>query len=158
LCIHSCSTLHNNQFLKISAAIKSLRSFVVYAVSSDMSLKKRHESIRAFQREDKRAKVFLVTMRIGNCGITLTAATRVYLMEPCVDPATEIQAAGRIHRLGQLRDVFVKRFAFRESYEERVCQLHDEIRAGKAVAVVNGKVSAATIKKLVNSDWSKRKV
>jgi E3 ubiquitin-protein ligase SHPRH len=38
-----------------------------------------------------------------------------YLMEPCVDPAHEVQAAGRIHRLGQSKDVLVKRFCYRAS-------------------------------------------
>ena len=38
------------------------------------------------------AKVFVATMRVGNVGITLTAASRVYLIEPCLDPAMELQA------------------------------------------------------------------
>ena len=38
------------------------------------------------------AKVFVATMRVGNVGITLTAASCVYLMEPCLDPAMELQA------------------------------------------------------------------
>ena len=36
-------------------------------------------------------KVFVLTMKAGNCGITLSAATRVYLLEPCIDPAHELQ-------------------------------------------------------------------
>jgi hypothetical protein len=42
-------------------------------------------------------------MKAGSCGITLTAATRVYLMEPCLDPAHEIQAAGRQGRADRLK-------------------------------------------------------
>lgn len=133
-----------------SAGSAPPKQFETYAVSSATALTKRHDVIRSFQKEEKKAKVMVIAMRIGNCGITLTAATRVYLMEPCVDPATELQAAGRIHRLGQSKDVFVKRFAFKESYEERVVQLHEKIRAGSAVAVVNGRISAATIQMLSN--------
>ncbi len=74
---------------------------------------KRDEAIREFQRgldaasasaagggaaADPRACVFVITTRAGNVGITLTAASRVYLMEPALDPAVEMQAAGRIHR------------------------------------------------------------
>jgi SNF2 family DNA or RNA helicase len=47
-----------------------------------------------------------------------------------MDPAVEVQAAGRIHRLGQTKDVLIKRMAFRNSVDETVCQLHDKIRAG----------------------------
>ena len=55
--------------------------------------------------------------QVGNVGITLTAATRVYLFEPCLDPQMEMQAAGRIHRLGQTKDVLVKRLVYRASIE-----------------------------------------
>jgi len=58
--------------------------------------------------------------RDAQVGITLTAANRIFLMEPCIDPAQEIQAAGRIHRLGQTKDCFIKRFAFKDSIEEAV--------------------------------------
>ena len=60
----------------------------------------RHDSIRQFQRAEKVPKVFVLTMKAGSCGITLTAATRVYLMEPCLDPAHEIQAAGKVGKAG----------------------------------------------------------
>ena len=59
--------------------------------------------------------------------MTLTSASRVFLMEPISDPGTEVQCAGRIHRLGQTKDVLCKRFAFTESYEQAVCELHDQI-------------------------------
>ena len=53
--------------------------------------------------------VFIVTYATAAVGITLTAATRVYLMEPSMDPAQEVQAAGRIHRLGQTKEIHIKR-------------------------------------------------
>ncbi|KAJ1623947.1 hypothetical protein T492DRAFT_567299, partial [Pavlovales sp. CCMP2436] len=54
-----------------------------------------------------KAKVFVITLRAGAMGITLTAADAVFLTEPCLDPATELQAAGRINRLGQSREVSI---------------------------------------------------
>ena len=75
----------------------------------------------------------------GAVGITLTAASRVYLMEPCIDPATEVQAAGRIHRLGQTKDVLIKRFAFRDSLDENIIKLHERMRrAATDVVVTDG--------------------
>mmetsp|Transcript_23393 Transcript_23393/g.58375 ORF Transcript_23393/g.58375 Transcript_23393/m.58375 type:complete len:102 (+) Transcript_23393:3-308(+) len=65
--------------------------------------------------------------------MTLTGASRVYLMEPSFDPAAEAQAAGRIHRLGQIKDVHIKRFVFRDSLDERICALHDALRSGSVV-------------------------
>ena len=72
---------------------------------------KRHRLIHDFQAPGEGARLFIVTYATAAVGITLTAASRVYLMEPTLDPAQELQAAGRIHRLGQTRDVFIRRFA-----------------------------------------------
>ena len=100
----------------------------------------RHRLIQQFQDPaTKGAAVFIVTYAVAAVGITLTAANRIYLMEPCVDPAQEVQAAGRIHRLGQEKDCFVKRFAFKSSIEEAVVALHEKI-AAKEVPVVDGTV------------------
>lgn len=43
-------------------------------------------------------------------GINLTAANYVFLMEPFLNPALEEQAVGRAWRMGQKREVTVKRF------------------------------------------------
>ena len=96
------------------------------------SSSKRDVAIRKFQEglTGGPATVFVVTMKSGSVGITLTAATRCYLMAPCLDPATEMQAAGRIHRLGQTRDVLVKRFAFRNSIDEQIVELHAKVACG----------------------------
>ncbi len=48
-------------------------------------------------------------MRAGAVGINLTAASHVFLLEPCLNPALEDQAIGRAWRMGQTRTVTVKR-------------------------------------------------
>jgi non-specific serine/threonine protein kinase len=106
--------------------------FAVYHFNGSTSAKKRDDMIRNFQNQlDGKPAVFVITLRSGSVGITLTSATRVYLMEPCLDPAAEIQAAGRIHRLGQDRPVEVKKYVFRYSVEANIVTLHQEIAAGR---------------------------
>jgi len=51
----------------------------------------------------------LLSMRAGAVGINLTAASHVFLLEPCLNPALEDQAIGRAWRMGQTRTVTVKR-------------------------------------------------
>ena len=74
--------------------------------------------------------------QVGNLGMTLTAATRVYLMEPCLDPQMELQAAGRIHRLGQTKEILIKCFCYRNSIDSAVLEVHKKILTGE-VAIVN---------------------
>ena len=52
--------------------------------------------------------------------------------------------AGRIHRLGQTKDVLIKRFAFRGTIEERIERLHQEMRKGK-VSIANGRLPLSAI-------------
>jgi len=84
-------------------------------------------------------------MRAGNVGVTLTAATRVYLMEPCLDPSMELQAAGRIHRLGQTKDVLVKKLCYKNSIDGAVAEIHKKISSG-ALSIVDNVFPVAALK------------
>ena len=106
----------------------------VYEMDGSTDATKRHDAVREFQfrgSSDKAAKVLVVTLRIGAVGMTLTGASRVYIMEPAFNPAVEVQAAGRIHRLGQSKSVLIKRFAFRQSLDEQIIRLHGALAAGR---------------------------
>lgn len=125
--------------------------FIVYEIVGSMSGERRHRAIRDFQENGAarrgRAAVFVITVKTGAVGITLTAATRVYLFEPALDPAAEVQMAGRIHRLGQTKDVLIKRFVFKDTIEERIDKLHELMRNG-TIAVANGRLPYAALRVL----------
>ena len=64
--------------------------------------------------------IFLLSLRAGAVGLNLTAASQVFLLEPCFNPAMEEQAIGRVHRMGQTRPRVVRRLIVRDSLEERL--------------------------------------
>jgi SNF2 family DNA or RNA helicase len=100
----------------------------VYLFHGGTPVAKREKNIREFQSQQHEGPaVFLITFRAGSVGITLTAASHVFLMEPCIDPATEVQAAGRIHRLGQKKAVGVTKYVYDGTVESHIVKLHDEI-------------------------------
>mmetsp|Transcript_19624 Transcript_19624/g.68075 ORF Transcript_19624/g.68075 Transcript_19624/m.68075 type:complete len:741 (-) Transcript_19624:28-2250(-) len=144
------------------AACAALRDdgFVVCEFTGGTSANDRDKHIRTFQsglgKRGAPATVFVITTRSGNVGITLTAATRVYLMEPMLDPGTEVQAAGRIHRLGQTKDVLVTRFCFKNTVEEDIVKLHAKIAAGD-IALSDSHFPAAGVKILMPPFEEKRK-
>lgn len=99
----------------------------------------RHKIIKDFQANTGGgAKLFVATFQAAAVGITLTAATRIFLFEPSLDPATEAQAAGRIHRLGQLNEVHIHKYAFKNSLDEAIIELHAKIATGE-VTMRDGK-------------------
>jgi E3 ubiquitin-protein ligase SHPRH len=67
--------------------------------------------------------VLLLSMKQGGKGLTLNEANHVILCEPGLDPASEMQAIGRVDRIGQLRETFVHRFVTVQSVEEQVKSL-----------------------------------
>lgn len=93
--------------------------FQFRSLSGDMTMSKRAKALNDFQN-DPPTTVFLLSMRAGAVGINLTAANRVFLLEPCFNPALEQQAIGRVWRLGQTRPVKIYRLIMKDSVEERM--------------------------------------
>jgi superfamily II DNA or RNA helicase len=89
--------------------------------------KARQTEVEAFQKGE--AEVFLLSLRAGGTGITLTAADDVFHLDPWWNPAVEDQASDRAHRLGRTRPVTVHRLVAEGTVEERVLALHGAKRA-----------------------------
>ena len=145
------------QFVKSCRAVEmAVRQdgFTVLRFDGTTAAVKRDQLIRVFQAGLKpgaspRPTVMVITMRSGNVGLTLTAASRVYLLEPCMDPAAELQAAGRVHRLGQMAAVHVKKFCYKDTIEERIVALQKKV-AKAEVSLADGYVSKEAIAVLLN--------
>jgi len=86
---------------------------------------KRDDRTRAMEalKTDPRCEVLLVSLRAGGVGLNLTAARRVYLMDPYWNPAVENQAVDRIHRLGQKNPVTTVKFVMEDSIETRLLEV-----------------------------------
>ncbi|WP_454169066.1 DEAD/DEAH box helicase [Microbacterium paulum] len=87
----------------------------------DGSTRRRADVIDAFRRGD--APVFLISLKAGGFGLTLTEADYVFLMDPWWNPAAEAQAIDRTHRIGQTRPVNVYRMIAAGTIEEKVVAL-----------------------------------
>jgi len=85
----------------------------------------RDRIINRFQ-EDPSNKVFLISLKAGGLGLNLTAADYVFILDPWWNPAAELQAMNRAHRIGQEKNVFVYRYISTNSIEEKIVKLHDK--------------------------------
>jgi len=93
-----------------------------------MTRENRDKSMQAL-REDPSIRVMLVSIGAGGLGLNLTTANKVFMMEPQFNPAAEAQAVDRVHRLGQDREVTIKRFIMDGSFEEKMLVLQDKKKA-----------------------------
>ena len=74
-------------------------------------------------KTDPTCNVLLLSLKAGGVGLNLTAANRVYIMEPYWNPAVEQQAIDRVHRLGQTRVVHTIRFIAKGTIEDNILEL-----------------------------------
>lgn len=77
-------------------------------------------------RDKPEHKVMLVSLRAGNAGLNLVAATRVIIMDPFWNPYIEMQAIDRTYRIGQKREVEVYRILTQETVEDRIVALQNK--------------------------------
>jgi SNF2 family DNA or RNA helicase len=69
---------------------------------------------------DPRPGIFLLSLKAGGTGLTLTAASHVVHVDRWWNPATEAQATDRAYRIGQDRDVTVHTLLCMGTLEERI--------------------------------------
>jgi superfamily II DNA or RNA helicase len=108
----------------------------------------RAASVRQFQ-EDVAVRVFLISLKAGGVGLTLTAADYVYLVDPWWNPAAEQQAIDRSHRIGQQRKVFAYRMICKDTVEEKILQLQEKKRSLAADLVTD---ESGFVKQLTTED------
>ncbi|GLY48902.1 DEAD/DEAH box helicase [Lentzea sp. NBRC 102530] len=88
----------------------------------------RDRMVERFQ--DKRGpSLFLLSLKAGGTGLNLTAANHVIHLDRWWNPAVEDQATDRAFRIGQQRNVQVRKFVCIGTLEERIDAMIEEKRA-----------------------------
>ncbi|WP_243225645.1 SNF2-related protein [Microbacterium sp. CIAB417] len=105
----------------LGLAAERLAEAGVPAVYLDGSTRDRRAVIEDFRSGDQ--PVFLISLKAGGFGLTLTEADYVFLLDPWWNPAAEAQAVDRAHRIGQREQVFVYRMIATGTVEEKVLAL-----------------------------------
>jgi SNF2 family DNA or RNA helicase len=89
--------------------------------------KDRQSEVKRFAT-DPNVTVFLLSLRAGGTGLTLTEADTVILFDPWWNPMVEAQAMDRAHRIGQTQTVNVYKLVTKGSVEEKVMELQERKR------------------------------
>lgn len=99
-----------------------LAEFNPVSITGETPSTKRQDAVDAFQNDPK-CRVFLGQITAAGTGITLTAASRMIIVEPSFVPADNEQASLRIHRIGQKSSCLVQFAALADSVDEVVTQV-----------------------------------
>jgi SNF2 family DNA or RNA helicase len=111
-----------SQFTSFLTRVRSRLAEVGLEVAYlDGSTRKRGEVVESFKTGT--APVFLISLKAGGVGLTLTEADYVFVLDPWWNPAVEAQAVDRTHRIGQLRSVNVYRLVATDTIEQKVMEL-----------------------------------
>uniref|UniRef100_A0A8C4SVS4 Helicase like transcription factor n=1 Tax=Erpetoichthys calabaricus TaxID=27687 RepID=A0A8C4SVS4_ERPCA len=86
--------------------------FIFTRFDGSLSQSKRTTAIKSFQSSHPGSPtVMLLSLKAGGVGLNLTAASRVFLMDPAWNPAAEDQCFDRCHRLGQMKEVIITKIS-----------------------------------------------
>jgi non-specific serine/threonine protein kinase len=118
-----------SQFVQMLRIVRqALDQRQIRYVYLDGRTRNRMELVDAYQK-DEDIPFFLISLKAGGQGLNLTAADYVLHIDPWWNPAVEMQASDRTHRIGQDKPVFIFKLITRDSVEEKILQLQDKKRA-----------------------------
>jgi len=101
------------------------------------SVKERRGLVEQFQREDG-PPFFILSLKAGGTGLTLTEAGHVIHFDRWWNPAVENQATDRAYRIGQKKNVLVHKFVCRGTVEEKIDRLIADKQALAADVLADG--------------------
>ncbi|KAJ2730865.1 TATA-binding protein-associated factor mot1, partial [Coemansia sp. Cherry 401B] len=98
---------------------RAMPSVTFMRVDGSVESRRRHEIVTRFNA-DPSIDCLLLTTHVGGLGLNLTGADTVIFVEHDYNPAMDLQAMDRAHRLGQTRVVNVYRLITRNTLEEKI--------------------------------------
>ncbi|WWC87137.1 uncharacterized protein L201_002023 [Kwoniella dendrophila CBS 6074] len=112
----------------LNIVMQALRSNDIKFVSFDEG--RRKDVVDKFLK-DESIKVFLLHAEKESSGLTLTSCKVVHLLEPVLRHSFELQAIGRVDRLGQNKETSVYCYATLDTVESRI--LSQGVRNGTSI-------------------------
>lgn len=113
-----CDSLHE--------LIKTQYGYTTYQLDGSTSRTKREKMIKQFQEPETPPAIFILSLKAGGVGITLTKANHVFHFDRWWNPAVENQATDRAYRIGQEKSVFAYKFITLGTIEERIDQMLED--------------------------------
>ncbi|MCD7972439.1 MAG: DEAD/DEAH box helicase [Candidatus Azobacteroides sp.] len=147
----------NHKVLIFSSFVKHLQLLAQYFdkqswkyawLTGSVHANEREQEIKKFN-ERKDINCFFISLKAGGVGLNLTEADYVFIIDPWWNPAAEMQAVARSHRIGQEKKVMVFRFISTATIEEKIVRLQQEKSSLAETFVTSGNfLSHITVEQL----------
>ncbi|EGG17963.1 SNF2-related domain-containing protein [Cavenderia fasciculata] len=115
------SMLNRVEMLLIEKNIMPTEHYLRY--DGTMTPNAKRAAVETFQTTNGEPRILLISLKAGGVGLNLTRANHVIVLDPWWNSSAEDQAIDRVHRIGQLKHVYVKKYVIQASIEERVLEL-----------------------------------
>ena len=117
-----------SQFTSLLSIVREyLESVNIPFCYLDGTTRNRQEEVDKFNNSPD-IPLFLLSLKAGGIGLNLTSADTVIIYDPWWNPAAELQAADRTHRIGQTRAVRAIKLLVKDSIEEKILALQERKR------------------------------
>ena len=123
------SVLIFSQFTEICRELEKVvkqNGYNTYYLHGGTSRVKREKMITEFQDPKSPPAVFILSLKAGGVGITLTKANHVIHFDRWWNPAVENQATDRAYRIGQKKTVFAHKYITTGTIEENIDLMLEE--------------------------------
>ncbi|NJR65434.1 MAG: DEAD/DEAH box helicase [Leptolyngbyaceae cyanobacterium CRU_2_3] len=124
------SLLIFTQFTEIGESleryVRQTLHYNTYYLHGGTNPDKRQRMITEFQDPESEPSVFVLSLKAGGVGITLTKSNHVFHFDRWWNPAVEDQATDRAFRIGQKKNVFVHKFVAIGTLEERIDEMIED--------------------------------
>ena len=124
----------NNHKILIFSSFKSVidnaellfkeNNITSYKITGTVKSNERNELVNNFNKNN--INCFLITLKAGGVGLSLTSADIVIHLDIWWNPQVEIQATDRAHRIGQTKTVTVLKLITRGTIEENILKLQEQ--------------------------------
>ena len=115
-----------SQFVKTFEIMKKQldsKKITYFQIDGSTKAKKRLEMCDSFNGGEK--DIFLISLKAGGSGLNLTGADVVIHFDPWWNPAVEVQATDRAHRIGQDKVVQVIKLITEGTIEEKIIKIQE---------------------------------
>jgi SNF2 family DNA or RNA helicase len=133
------SLLIFSQFTDICEAVEKQIKHALhcntYYLHGGTGRQRREKMIAEFQDPETEPSVFILSLKAGGVGITLTKANHVFHFDRWWNPAVEDQATDRAFRIGQKKNVFVHKFVAIGTLEEKIDSMIEDKKKLSATVV-----------------------